>query len=246
MREPGCSKARQRNEGTASPFWSSGQINHSHGNLTRPPWKPLSKRHESLKKKSRNKIKEVGEWKWRTKFLLFLRPTSHQTPSGHHSAVFCEGDKWQVVDEHHPPIPSSKSSNSPSGHQEWCICQLSSSLKSHSPKKASTAFLPGVVQQPGFTRKTFWCSSHTQLVIHISTGILLKSSLRCGSGQTECKRHIYWCYNVQKQPYNLFLGCQNSEPQSSGNSPSLYLPFHILCYPFLCRPTYILYWFISK
>lgn len=36
----------------------------------------------------------------------------------------------------------------------------------------SASFLPGVVRKPGFRRKTFWCSSHTPMIIHNSTGML--------------------------------------------------------------------------
>lgn len=176
--------------------------------LNPPSMKAFIKK--TWRRRSRNKIKDVGEWKWRTKFLLFWRPASRQTPSGHHSAVYCEGDRWQV-DEHHPPIQSSKSSNSPSGHQEWCICQLSSSLKSHSPKKDPTSFLPGVVQQPGFRRKTFWCSSHTPLVIHISTGMLLmlRAAWDVALARLNAK-DIFTDARIFKNNHRTFMGCQSN------------------------------------
>lgn len=57
----------------------------------------LYQRTQVLKQKSRNKIKDVGVWKWRTQFLVFLRPsnTPHNPPDLTQLCSVKEtSDKW--------------------------------------------------------------------------------------------------------------------------------------------------------
>lgn len=94
----------------------------------------------------------------------------------------------KVFDEHHPVIQS-KSSNGTSGHRERCICQLSSPLKSRSlhflpPRRRAAArfqkkdFLV-LITHPYDYSQWYWDAAEAE------------SRLRCGCGQTGCKRHIY-------------------------------------------------------
>lgn len=71
-----------------------------------PAMKSLYQKTRVLKQKSRNKIKKTWECENEGhSFSLSGGQVTRRAPSGPRSAVFCEGDKWQAVDEHHPPIP---------------------------------------------------------------------------------------------------------------------------------------------
>lgn len=186
-------------------FWSNYSHGNSHGLDDPLTMKSFTERYWFW---SRNKIKGNAVWKWRTWHLIFLRPND----TLHTLQTWLSCILWsRVVDENHPALKS-KSSNSTSCRQEWGICQLSSSLKSHSwKKKKSTSFLPGFVLQPGFRRKALWCSSHTRMIIHNSSGMLQRwELLEMWLCQTDNKRHIFWWFSVQKQLGNFFQGCQNS------------------------------------
>lgn len=169
-------KAWRRNSWTTSPFWSTGQINHSHGNSKGsddlPTVKAFTQRWEFSSRRTEVRGKNAGVCLLRTLFLISFEArwcaANPQDLAQLYSVKETMTSGWWAA----PPIQS-KSLNSTSGHQERCICQLSSSFKSHSwKKKESTSFLAGIVRQPGSRRKTFWCSSHTPMIIHNSPGML--------------------------------------------------------------------------
>lgn len=124
----------------------------------------------------------------------------HYTPSGPCSAVFRISWRrhWQVVAQYQPLIQS-KSPKSTSGHQERCICQLSS---------PSTSFLPGIVQQPGFRRKTFWCSSYTPLIIYNSTAMLLRAAWDVALARVTARDKYFEATVSKKRSTDSCYSCQ--------------------------------------
>lgn len=124
---PFCGKARKRNHWTSSPFWSSGQGNHSHENSH---WAQRAGRHQILWETSlrvkRGRVKMKG-----TFYSVLWRPNIRAHSLRTLAQMFSVEDELE-------PSAQSKSSNS-TGSDASVSCHLSSSLKI--PKKGF-CFLP--------------------------------------------------------------------------------------------------------
>lgn len=160
---------------------------------------------------SRNKTNNGVEGKGRRQYLIFLRPNDILYTLQNWLSCVLWSRWWHVVDEHHPSIQS-KTSNSTSGHQERGICQLSSSLKSLSQKNKVHFLPPRHCAAARFQKKDMLVLiTHPYEYLQKSwNAAATESCLKCGCGQTDNKRHIFWCYSVQKQLGDFFKGCQNS------------------------------------
>lgn len=164
MREPGCGKARKWNHWTASPFWSSRQSNHSHGNPHGPSEPPSTKAFS----KRRAQEKKDEELKWRTLVVCFSRPYS--TLHALRTLLRCFLCRMSTNIRHSPSPPTSPVAS----ERDACVsCHLSSSLII--PKKGCR-FLPLRPRPAGLRRKTFWGSSHTPPLFRIAAGMPLRAA----------------------------------------------------------------------